>query len=280
MNILLLHPGAMGASVGAALTKTGHDVAWIPEGRSEATRKRADAAGLKGVATLADGIDHADIVISVCPPHAAVEQAHTVADAGFTGTYVDANAVAPATAETVAALFAGRYVDGGIIGPPAWRPGATRLYLSGPEAPAIAELFAGSLLDARAIAGSLSPADGSLISASALKMCYAAFTKGSSALLLAVRALADAQGVTAPLLEEWDISQPNLAARSEATAAGTSPKAWRFEGEMREIAATFKDADLPDGFHQAAAAIYARMAGLKDVPDADMEAVLQVLNQK
>ena len=182
---------------------------------------------------------------------------------------MDANAVAPATAERIGAIC-GRYVDGGIVGPPAWREGATRLYLSGDQAPTVAALFAGSLVDARAIAGDVG-------SASALKMCYAAFTKGSSALLLAVRALAEANGVTADLLAEWDVSQPQLAARSEATAKSVSPKAWRFAGEMREIAATFAAADLPDGFHGAAALLYERMAGLKDESNADLDAVLAAL---
>ena len=269
MRVLLLHPGEMGASIGAALRGNGHDVAWVASGRSAATRSRAESAGLAPLKTLAEGVAFADLAISVCPPEAAVELAAEVAATNFDGIYLDANAVAPATAERIGAICR-RYVDGGIVGPPAWREGATRLYLSGDQAPAVAALFAGSLVDARAIAGDVG-------SASALKMCYAAFTKGSSALLLAVRALAEANGVTADLLAEWNVSQPQLAARSEATAKSVSPKAWRFAGEMREIAATFAAADLPDGFHDAAALLYQRMAGLKDEADADLDAVLAAL---
>ena len=270
MKILLLHPGAMGASIGAALVGNGHDVAWLAEGRSEATRQRAEKAGLSALDTLAEGVQFAELAVSVCPPEAAFEVAEAVAAAGFAGAYLDANAVAPATAERIAEIYAERYVDGGIIGPPAWREGATRLYLSGAGASDVAALFAGSLVDARAVSGNAS-------AASALKMCYAAFTKGSSALLLGVRALAERNGVGAELLAEWDISQPGLGARSEATAKSTSPKAWRFAGEMREIAATFAAADLPDGFHAAAAQLYERMADLKDVADADIDAVLEAL---
>lgn len=270
MRVLLLHPGAMGASIGAALAGNGHAVTWVAEGRSVETARRADEAGLQGVETLAEAVADVEVAISVCPPHAAVELAQAVRAAGFAGTYVDGNAVAPATAREVAAIFPGSFVDGGIIGPPAWREGATRFYLSGPNAPDIAALFDGSLVDARAM-------DERIDAASALKMCYAAFTKGSSALILAVRALAEQNGVTDSLLQEWDISQPGLAARSDNTATSTSPKAWRFEGEMREIAATFEAAALPDGFHQAAADIYARMANLKDVKDADINAALTAL---
>ncbi|MYD96278.1 MAG: NAD(P)-dependent oxidoreductase [Gammaproteobacteria bacterium] len=271
MTVLLLHPGAMGASIGAALRGNGHDVTWLSAGRSEATRVRAERAGLHAVATFSEATTEAEVVISVCPPEAAAEVAAAVAETGFGGIYVDANAVSPATAARIGERFGERTVDGGIIGPPAWREGATRLYLSGAQAGRIAALFDGTLVDARAI-------DGGIGAASALKMCYAAFTKGSSALLLAVRALAESNGVTGELLGEWDISQPGLASRSANTAKSTSPKAWRFAGEMREIAATFRAADLPDGFHQAAADLYARMAALKDSEGgADIDTVLRTI---
>ena len=254
-----MHPGAMGASIGAALVAGGHGTSWVAEGRSAETAKRARDAGLSRVETLEAGLGVAELVISVCPPHAAVDVARQMHDAGFSGIYVDGNAVSPPTAEAVHRLYGARYVDGGIIGPPAWRAGATRLYLSGEHAEAVAALFEGSLVDARAISTGATQA-------SALKMCYAAFTKGSSALLLAVRALAQAYGVSQELLAEWDISQPGLRARSAGTAKSTSQKAWRFEGEMREIAATFAQADLPSGFHEGAAELYAHMAALKDIP--------------
>ena len=259
MNVLLLHPGAMGTSIGAALVAGGHDTSWVAESRSAETAKRARDAGLSRVETLEAGVRGTELVISVCPPHAAVDVARQVHAAGFSGLYVDGNAVSPATAETAHALFGARYVDGGIIGPPAWRAGATRFYLSGEHAESVAALFEGSLVDVRAIGTGPTQA-------SALKMCYAAFTKGSSALLLGVRALAQANGVSQELLAEWDISQPGLRSRSAGTAKSTSQKAWRFEGEMREIAATFAEADLPSSFHEGAAELYARMAALKDVP--------------
>lgn len=273
MNVLLLHPGAMGASIGAALVGNGHDAAWVAAGRSRATRLRAERAGLRTVASIADAAAGAEVAISVCPPEAALAVAAEVRESSFGGIYVDGNAVAPATAEQIGALFGERYVDGGIIGPPAWREGATRFYLSGERAGEIATLFAGSLVDARPIAAATTTA------ASALKMAYAAFTKGSSALLLGVRALADRHGLTAELLAEWDISQPGLGDRSANTARSTSPKAWRFAGEMREIASTFAAAGLPSGFHAAAAHLYQRMAALKDVEGgADIERVLRTIN--
>ena len=266
-SILLLHPGEMGASVGAALRANGHAVRWVTQARSDATRQRAATANLSPVATLEEALGSVANVVSVCPPDAAVDVARTVRGAGFNGVYVDANAVSPETAKCLADIAGDGFVDGGIIGPPATRPGATRLYLSGKLAPTVASWFEGSLVDARVVG----------CSASALKMCYAAFTKGSSALILAIRALAASHGAEDALLSEWDTSQPGLAARSDAAARGTSRKAWRFEGEMREIAATFADAGLPSGFHQAASDIYRRMRDLKTVQDADIERVIAVL---
>ena len=276
MKIVLLHPGAMGASLGAALRGNGHDVLWVPDGRSAATRRRAREVGLRAVPTLAEAAAAADIALAVCPPEAAVDVASAVYETAFAGLYVDGNAIAPATAQRIAERFGDRYVDGGIIGPPALRPGATRFYLSGNAAgPAqqVAALFEGSLVDARCL-----DAGSGCCAASALKMCYAAFTKGSSALLLGVRALAARAGVEDALLGEWDISQPALRERSAAVARGASPKAWRFAGEMREIAATFGAAGLPSGFHEAAATLYSRMAGFKDAPDGvGIDAVVQAL---
>ena len=263
-RVLLLHPGAMGTSLGAALRENAHVVRWVTEGRTEATAERARDAGLAAAATLEEAVGAVDHVLSVCPPHAAVTVAEAVVAAGFSGTYVDANAVSPDTARRIGAIVGDGFVDGGIVGPPAWRPGVTRLYLSGPGAGDVAGWFSGTLVDARPVAGS----------ASALKMCYAAFTKGSSALILAIRALAEREGVTAALLEEWGISQAGLPERSARTAGATSAKAWRFEGEMHEIAATFGAAGLPDGFHCAAAEVYRRMGPLKDAEDVDIERVI------
>ena len=270
MRILLLHPGAMGASVGAALVDKGHGVTWVSANRSSATRDRANGAGLRAVASLDEALD-VDIVISVCPPDAAVTVARSVTERDFTGIYVDGNAVSPATAAKVEGLVGDRYVDGGIVGPPAWREGTTRFYLSGDCADRVASLFEKSVVDARVV-------DGGPGAASALKMCYAAYAKGSIALILGVRALAESNGVNNALLAEWDISQPGLVRRSESGATATSLKAWRFVGEMHEIAATFSTANLPSGFHEAAAELYGRMAGFKDTPGgADVDSVLRAI---
>jgi 3-hydroxyisobutyrate dehydrogenase-like beta-hydroxyacid dehydrogenase len=244
----LLHPGEMGAAVGQCLTAAGHQVLWVPEGRSAATRERAAAAGLDrcGWAEMAA---RSDVIVSVCPPAGALDVARAVAGTGFGGLYVDANAVSPDTAREAAVIVRpASFVDGGIIGTPPVTPGFIRLYLSGDRAGEVRDLFEGSAVDARLVA---TPG-----TASAVKMAYASWTKGSAALLLAARTLAKAEGVEAVLLEEWGISQPGLERRSAAATGSTAAKGWRWVAEMEEIAATMAAAGLPDGFHQAAAEIY------------------------
>ena len=277
-TIGLLHPGEMGAAVGQCLAAGGHRVLWVPEGRSPASAARAAAAGLAALSGgLADLVREADVIVSVCPPHAALEVAREVAGfglarraAGFGGVYVDANAVSPATAREVARIVeaAGAdYVDGGIIGTPPVAPGFIRLYLSGARAGEVQRLFAGGEIDARLIGGD------ALFAASAVKMAYASWTKGSAALLLTARALARAEGVEEALLAEWGISQPGLAERSARAAGPAAAKGWRWVAEMEEIAAAMAAAGLPEGFHRAAAEVY-RRAGADGSVDAMLTALL------
>jgi 3-hydroxyisobutyrate dehydrogenase-like beta-hydroxyacid dehydrogenase len=247
MKIGLLHPGEMGAAIGAALRTNGHEVRWASAGRSDDTTRRAHAAGLLDVGST-EGMVDADVILSVCPPHAAVEVARSLA--GFEGSYVDANAVSPNTARSIDGIVS-RLVDGGIVGPPPRSHGTTRLYLSGPEAANIADLFAGTPVEARVISDVIGHA-------SALKMVYAAWSKGTGAMLLAIRAAARAHGVEEVLLDEWHDSIPDLAERSVRSARSAGSKGWRWVGEMEEIAATFAAAGLPDGFHLAAAEVFRR----------------------
>jgi len=257
-TIALLHPGDMGSAIGACLARRGFRVVWASSGRSAATRARAIAAGLEDLGSLGRALDVAELVLSVCPPHGALALAREVAGLGFEGIFVDANAIAPETARGVGRMVekaGASFVDGGIIGPPPAEAGRTRLYLSGGPAREVAALFSGTHMEAIAL-------DASPGAASALKACYAAWTKGATALLAAVRALAEFEGVDAALLAEWRISQPGVDKRSEAVTV-QARKAWRWIGEMEEIAASFEAAGLPGGFNLAAAELYRRLEGFK-----------------
>ena len=261
-TIGILHPGEMGSAVGAAARAGGARVLWASAGRGGATRQRAAAAGLEDAGTLASLVAASDVILSVCPPAAALDVAQAVAAHRFAGLYVDANAIAPATTRTVGACVekaGARFVDGGIIGPPPRTRGTARLYLAGEGAARVATLFAEGPLEAIAL-------DGPPGAASALKAAYAGWNKGHAALLMAARAFAAAEGVEAALLAEWKISQADLPARSEAAVRSNARKAWRFVGEMEEIAVAFAAAGLPGGFHTAAAEIYRRLEGWQDTP--------------
>jgi 3-hydroxyisobutyrate dehydrogenase-like beta-hydroxyacid dehydrogenase len=246
----VLHPGEMGAVVAGALRGRGETVLWASAGRSAATAERAAAAGLEDAGDVADACRRCEILLSICPPHAAVEVAR--AASGFTGIYVDANAIAPATVREIAKLQP-RLVDGGIVGPPPTRPATTRLYLSGEEAEQVAALFAGTNLDARVLSNEPG-------AASALKAAYAGWTKGSAALLLTVRKLARAEGVGDALLEEWRLSIPELEEQVAGAERSAGRKGWRWIGEMEEIAHSMDAHDLPTGFHAAAAEVFRRAA--------------------
>jgi len=277
-SIALLYPGNMGSTIGACAATSGARVLWAAEHRSAASRARAKHAGLVEVESLTAAVTQSDIVLSVCPPEFASVVATNVAALKFTGIYVDANAVSRATAEEIGKIVSqagASFVDGGIIGSPVKKAGTTRMYLSGEKAEEIAQLFSTSMLDARAI-GKF-PGE-----ASALKVVYAAWTKGTDALILAIRALAAHEGVDKALLEEWKISQPALENKCERAAAVAAPKMWRYVGEMREIAEAFKSAGLPNGFHSAAAEVSERLACFKDQtePAPTVAAVLDQLRSR
>jgi 3-hydroxyisobutyrate dehydrogenase-like beta-hydroxyacid dehydrogenase len=241
----LLHPGEMGAAIGAVLRQRGMEVLWASEGRTEATAARAEQAGFRDAGTVGELATAADVILSVCPPHAARTVARSVAE--FEGVYVDANAVAPATVREIAACFR-RFVDAGIVGPPPV-DSPTHVYVSGREAQPIAELFSGTLVDARVVSDRIGDA-------SAVKATYAAWTKGSAALLIAIRNVARAEGVEDTLAAEWRESLPALVERLARAESSAQTKGWRWVGEMEEIAAAFAAAGLPDGFHLAAAEIF------------------------
>jgi 3-hydroxyisobutyrate dehydrogenase-like beta-hydroxyacid dehydrogenase len=264
----VLHPGAMGAALGRELRDAGHDVLWSSEGRSPETANRATEAGLRDAGSVVELARTSDIVLSVCPPHAATDVAEQVA--GHASTFVDANAISPATAREVAATVGGRAIDGGIVGPPPHEGASTSLLLSGAGAGDVAALFERTRVRARVLSADVG-------AASAAKMAYAGWTKGSSALLLAMRALARAEGVEDALLAEWALTQPHLEEASDRAARFAAGKSWRWVGEMEEIAASMEAAGLPGGFHAAAAVIYERLAA---EPGTDLSAALHALTQE
>jgi 3-hydroxyisobutyrate dehydrogenase-like beta-hydroxyacid dehydrogenase len=262
MNIGLLNPGAMGVSVGASAKAGAHRVLWASQGRGAATKARAAEHGLEDVGTVAELCAVSEIILSVCPPAAAEDVAQAVAAAAFKGIFVDCNAISPARMGRVQQMVeegGARAVDGGIIGPPAWKAGVTTIHLSGPEREAVARCFEKGLLDALIMSDKIGEA-------SALKMCYAAFTKGQAALLAAILATSHELGVRDALNARWEADGVGTVASREAIVEGVTGKAWRWVDELEEIARTFAESGQPVGFHLASAEIYRRLADLKGTP--------------
>jgi 3-hydroxyisobutyrate dehydrogenase-like beta-hydroxyacid dehydrogenase len=273
-QIGILHPGAMGISIAVSAQKSGHQVYWASEGRSPATRDRAARFELRDAHTVAELCATCSMIVSVCPPHAAETVASDVVACGFNGLYLDANAIAPQRAVRIGEMMvqAGiAFVDGGIIGGPAWQPDSTWLYLSGPRADAVAACFSAGPLETRVLGATIG-------TASSLKMCFAAYTKGTTALLCAILATADQLGVREALEQQWTRDDADFAAEATKRVRQVTAKAWRFAGEMEEIAATFSAAGLPGDFHAAAANVYRRLAGFKDAATTPaIEDVLEAL---
>lgn len=272
----ILHPGAMGLSVAASAQNSGCTVYWASEGRSPQTAERAARINLLDAGSLAVVCQTCSVILSVCPPAAAEAQAADVLAQGFRGLYVDMNAIAPQRVVRIAAAMAEhgtRFVSGSIIGGPAWQPNSTWLYLSGADAGEAAGYFSAGPLETAVLGEDITKA-------TALKMCFAAYTKGTTALLSAVMAAAEGLGVRADLERQWSRNGSTFAADSARNVRQVTAKAWRFSGEMEEIAATLASAGIPDGFHLAAAEIYERMASFKGSdPLPTLEDVLAALRQ-
>lgn len=274
-KIGILHPGEMGISIAASAINNGHQVYWISAGRSNKTQSRAEKYDLVKTNTLVLLCQTCETILSICPPHAAEKVAKSVIESGFKGLYLDANAISPQRAIKIGQMMEAhgiRFVDGGIIGGPAWTPKETWLYLAGAHANEVAACFSNGPLETKIVGNEIGKA-------SALKMCYAAYTKGTTALLSAILAAAESLHVREELYQQWDMDEQGFSEQVNRRVRRVAAKAWRFEGEMKEIASTFREAILPDGFHLAAAEIYHRMANFKDANESPtLEVVLKTLH--
>jgi 3-hydroxyisobutyrate dehydrogenase-like beta-hydroxyacid dehydrogenase len=245
----------MGSAVGAVAAGLGHKVITCLDGRSARSHKLAAAAGFVDVAPLEAMVGEADLILSILPPAAALDTARRVAGAmgaaGATPVYADCNAISPATARQVGDVIetAGApFVDGGIVGPAPRSAPATRLYISGPDCAPLRTLQS-DLLDVREIGTEVGRA-------SALKMCYAALTKGSWTLRVALLTAAARLGVADELRHEFEASQSAVYADMRSRTPALPIDAGRWVGEMEEIAATFAAAGVTPDFHRGAAAMF------------------------
>jgi len=258
-TIAVMSPGDMGHAVGRTLREQGFRVIAALDGRSARSRELAARGGLEDAGTLEQLISEADLVLSIMPPGAAQAFATAAAEAmGTTGAkpvFADCNAIAPATTQKIGAIVVAAgapFIDGGIIGAAPGKATPPRLYVSGPDAERLLPLGGPELKIV-----SLGPEIGR---ASALKMCYAALTKGSMTLDTAVLLAGTQLGVYDELKAELAGSQQAAFKRMENRVPWLAADAERWTGEMEEIAATFGAAGLPENFHLAAAEIFRLLA--------------------
>ncbi|MEO1493152.1 MAG: DUF1932 domain-containing protein [Pseudomonadota bacterium] len=258
-TIAILMPGDMGHGVGQSLIAQGHRAISPLAGRSAHTRDLAGRAGIEDCGDIDAAVAAADLILSILPPDRAVPQAEAVATAmgrtGATPAYADCNAISPMTMARVAEALAPTgctVIDCGIIGLNPIKTPPTRFYVSGPDCAAI-EAIAHDALKVTVIGDRIG-------AASALKMVYAAGTKGVWTLQTALLLTAARQGVLDPLLSELAYSQKGPLEAMRARIPFLPADSARWVPEMEEIAATFAEAGVTDGFHKGAADIFRLLA--------------------
>lgn len=257
-TVAILSPGDMGHAVGRALRASGLDVVSCLAERSQRTRKLATQAGIRDLPSLETLVVESDLILSILAPSEAVAAAERVCDAlqatSARTLFVDCNAVSPATVQRIDAMITdagGRCIDAGIIGSPPGKGAPPRFYASGPHAASLAELD-GRGISVRLIGGEIGRASG-------IKMCYAALTKGTAALYTALLTAAEALGIMPELQAELATSQPG-ALKDMESITGVSAKAFRWVGEMEEIAATFAGVGVSARLHLGAADVFRMIA--------------------
>jgi 3-hydroxyisobutyrate dehydrogenase-like beta-hydroxyacid dehydrogenase len=260
-TVAILAPGDMGHAVAKVLKAGGLRVITCLAGRSERTRALADSAGVVDVGDDRTLVAEADLLLSILVPAQAQALAErfapTLQAAGKALLYADCNAIAPQTARRVGAIVeaaGGRFVDAGIIGPPpSSGSSGTRVYASGEAVQDFAALRTPGL-EIRIVSRQAGDA-------SAVKMCYAALTKGTTAIMTELLVAADRLGVGETLRIELEQSQGAMVERMQTNVPAMVPKAHRWVGEMEEIAKTFREVGLTPLTFEGAAALYAFVAG-------------------
>ena len=264
-TVAILSPGDMGHAVGRALGRHGMEVITCLDGRSQRTKDLARAAGIADVPTLEELVANSDLILSILVPSEAAGLAKRVASAlrstGADTLFADCNAVSPETVKGIDAVITGaggRFIDAGIIGGPPSDTQSPRFLASGPHADLLTGLD-GMGIQVRSVGEGIGKA-------SAIKMCYAAMTKGTSALHLALLTAAHLLGVSDELRDELASSQPETLKRMESQVPRLPVTARRWVGEMEEIAATFQQAGVTPDFHLGAAEMYRQLA-MTDMAD-------------
>ena len=254
-TVAIQSPGDMGHAVGKVLGENGFDVITCLAGRSQRTKELAKEGNFRIVGTMDDLVNEADLILSILVPGRAKELVNEVAESlnrtGATTYFADCNAVSPDTAKEISKTInaaGGTFIDGGIIGTAPTKGDTPRFYVSGPDADVVA------VLDGKGIIVKVVGPD--IGQASGIKMCYAALTKGTHTLQVALLTAAQKMGLTEQLKEEFAFSQQGALAAMESGISRLPANAHRWIGEMEEISSTFASLGVTPHFHMGAADVY------------------------
>jgi 3-hydroxyisobutyrate dehydrogenase-like beta-hydroxyacid dehydrogenase len=258
-RIGFMTPGDMGQGVAMQLRNKGFTVLTALDKRSERSRKMAAEAGLTDVGSIARLVAESDLVVSVMNPGAALEFAREAAEAikgqSRKPAFIDCNATSPDTMREIEAAIkaaGARCLDGGLIGPPPRGKAKVNLYVSGAGAEDLTQL-ANEQLRVHVLSERLGDA-------SAIKMCYGAFNKGTQGLMLETLMAAQRLGVYEQLEKQI------LSSRAEAynglldALPQLPPKAYRWVPEMHEIARTFAGVGMTPRIFQGEADMFELVA--------------------
>ena len=259
-NVGVVSPGDMGQAIAGRIKESGLGVHTALEGRSERTRTLAREAGINDCGSMEKLVATCDLVLSVINPGEALNVARQVAAAmrktGRKIAFADLNAVSPQTARDTDRLIrdaGGMFIDGGIIGPPPrGEKDRPRIYVSGPDAYLMEQINHPNLL-VRVLSERVGDASG-------VKMCYAAMTKGTTALAVELLVAARKLGVEQALEKELRESRNDVFEWQMRNIAAMPPKAYRWVPEMQEIAKTFGELGLTRRIFEGATDIYTMIA--------------------
>lgn len=258
-TVAILSPGDMGHAVGRALREHDLRVVTCLEGRSDRTKTLSRRVGIQELQSLEELVRQTDLILSIIPPSEATELARRVAGVLQTTKiktyFADCNAISPQTARKIGTMITeagGHFIDASIIGNPPGKGEPPRFYASGPHANIMSQLD-GKGINVRVIGGNVGQASG-------IKMCYAAWTKGSQALWITLLTAAEAIGLSKELREEFLYSQSTAYEQIAKQIPAIPVKARRWVGEMDEISSTFEDLGLTPHFHKGASDVFRSIA--------------------
>jgi len=268
-SVAILSPGDMGHAIGQLLKENELRVLTCLTGRSNRTRVLSSQAGIIDVPNLNELVEQSDVLMSVTVSEAVPGLCREIAGAvKATGTdllFAECNAISPGLSREMEGALSeagARYVDASIIGGPPRNGSSPRVYASGDNASEFEQLRDFGL-DVRNLGPQLGRASG-------IKMCYAAMTKGTTALHSELLIAAEKLGLRKELMAEFSGSQPAVVQRMEGWIPGMPAKSRRWISEMEEIEATFRDLGLTPNIFKGVADMY-RMIGETHLGDENPE---------